>query len=144
MRCDRVFRWCAVIGAVCLSVAGASALAQDASDSDRQAPAYFVEAVFNTTTAQAIAQACPDLSFHIQAASIHSGAVMAQLEEEGYDITPGLTMPGFDPQIQVLQEEFLTRTGLREDGSSENACGAGMAEIEAQSGIGQFLEVIPE
>lgn len=105
------------------------------------APDYFIEGVFDTTTAQTLALSCPDLSFAIQAASVFSGEVMGRMAQAGFDVMSpdGVQVSGFDAGIKALQDAFVARHGLIADPGTDNVCRAGRAEIAAATGIGRFL-----
>jgi hypothetical protein len=123
--------------AVAVLLAAAPAAAQDLPP----APDYFVRAVFETTTAQSLALACPTLSFELRAASLHGGEVMARLAQDGFDTSSaqGIAVSGFEEALEALRAPFVARHDLEADPSNENACRAGMAEIAAGTGIARFL-----
>jgi len=116
-----------------------------AEERPRPAPEYFLQMVLATTTAQQLALACPSLSFEIVSASRDSGAVLSQLEADGFDgdlLEEQMVDP--TPIFEARQAAFLAKHGLTEGAAQERVCAAGVAEIADGSAIGTYLvEVTP-
>lgn len=126
------------IGLVALTWAGTAAAEL------RPAPDYFVDVTFATTTAQALAQACPTLSFALLAASRASNTVMQQLEADGFNLDM-LFDEMLDPtlQFETRRARFLERHDLTDRASPEAACRAGETELDEGTGIGAYLVRVP-
>ena len=104
------------------------------------APDYFVEGVYASATAQAVALACPGLSVDLHAAARLSDDILARLSADGFDPENLLTrMADPAPAIAALQDAFLARHGLADGAASEVACAAGAAEIAEDSAVGGLL-----
>ena len=125
-----------MVRAALLVLLGAPVAAQETVP----APVYFVEGVFASATAQAVALACPTLSVDPRAAAALSGGILARLTEDGFDPDNLLQrMEDPAPAIAALQDAFLARHGLAEGAASELACAAGEAEIAEESAVGDLL-----
>lgn len=106
----------------------------------RPAPDHFVQTAFATTTAQALALACPTLSFEILRAAQESGRVMGLLAQEGFDperLSEQMIDPA--PRFAELRAAFLEKHGLADGAPAEAVCAAGRAEIAEGSAIGGYL-----
>lgn len=127
--------------AAILLAATAPALAEDAAP----APDYFVTTVMETSTAQQLAVSCPTLSVHLGRMAERTEAVLAQLTEEGF-APENLLARMEDPadRIAILQNLFMDKHGLKEDGSTTAVCAAGQAEIAEGTGIGALLIGVAE
>lgn len=110
----------------------------------RPAPDAFIEVTFATTTAQALAQACPTLSFALLKASRASGEVMAALEADGFTLD-ALADEMIDPapRFETARRAFLERHDLVDGAASDAVCRAGLAEIADATQIGDFLTEVP-
>lgn len=118
--------------------------AQMAQAEPRPAPDYFVDVTFATTTAQALAQSCPRLSFALLGASRASNDVMKRLVADGFDLD-ALFDEMADPaeEFDARRQAFLARHSLEDVATTEAVCAAGLAEIADGSDIGRYLTEVP-
>lgn len=118
--------------------------AVSAAAQDRPAPDYYLDALINTTIAQQLALACPTLSVNLPRMADAAGAVIARLEEDGFDMTAENTgMADATQELAAMQDAFVVRHGL-EAPDQKAVCAAGVAEISAKSVMGSYLiEVQP-
>ena len=124
----------ALLAAVCL--VASPALAQDTL---RETPDYFAAAVFDVSTAQALARSCATISVDPVATVQRSEALLTQLVEDGFSTeAPHLEMDNPDAAIRELQAAFVERYGLVEP-SEERVCEVARLEITEGSGIGTIL-----
>lgn len=110
---------------------------------DAVAPDYFVETVVATGVAQQLARACPTLSLNPQTVAKDSDGLMNRLAEDG--IMLASEMPWADDasaRIEAEVEAFVAEYGL-DAPTEEKVCGAGRAEIAAESAIGRYLLEVP-
>lgn len=111
----------------------------------RPAPDYFVETAMETSTANILAVNCPRLSINLGVVAQRSAATLDRLTAEGF--TPRILAEEMeDPTeaIAVLQDAFTARHGLTDGAPEADVCAAGLAEMEAETGIGTLLVEVGE
>ncbi|UWQ22835.1 DUF5333 domain-containing protein [Jannaschia sp. W003] len=127
------------IGALALILAAAPAHAAE------PAPGYFVDAVFETTTAQALARGCAALSVDPIAAARVTEDVLGRLTADGF--TPETLAERMDDPADAIAERqaaFLARHELADGAPEAAVCAAGRAEIAEATPLGALLvEVAP-
>ena len=126
------------IASVCMI--GANAV----SAADRPAPAYYLEALIDTTTAQQLALSCPSLSVDLAVMAEATGVVINRLEADGFTMTAEQTgMLSSEDALTARQQVFVAKHGL-ETPTPDLVCAAGKAEIAEGTVMGSFLiEVQP-
>lgn len=118
-------------------------LAAPAAAETVPAPAYFAEGVFASSTAEALARACPTLTMDPIRAARMSEEVLRRLARDGFDPANLLTrMDDPAPAIAALQDAFLARHGLADDTSPRAACAAGHATMEEGTPVGALLREV--
>lgn len=133
-----------LLGLIAAGVFASSAAAQEAAE-PRPAPEYFVASVVASTTAQALAQACPTISLDPPRLQAMTTSILQQLESDGFDVTrPDAGMLPTAEAFETRQQAFLQKHGLDTDPTPENACAAALAEIAEGSEIGGLLVEVPE
>ena len=127
---------CAPLAAAIALVCGQGVAVADAA---RPAPDYFVRAVMETTTAQALARACPDISVNPATISVASGRVLEQLQADGFDAeTDDLGMQDPSEAIRAYQDAFVRKHDL--DGAdTARVCATARAEMAEGTAIGSYL-----
>ncbi|MEM7488733.1 MAG: DUF5333 family protein [Pseudomonadota bacterium] len=121
------------------------AVAAPAAADPLPAPDYFVASAFETSTAQAIALSCSNLSVDPAAVARHSDDVMTALAADGFT-AENVSERMADPSgaIATLQAAFLARHDLAEGAPEEAVCAAGRREMAEGSALGALLtEVAP-
>ncbi|WP_147124538.1 DUF5333 family protein [Shimia ponticola] len=109
---------------------------------EQQAPDYFVEVMFNTTTAERLAQFCPTVTVNAVHAQLQSEALVNRLTDEGYgDVTSFGTLAGLEEGVAELQAAFLETHALAGAGP-DRVCEVAQAEIENATALGAYLMVI--
>lgn len=120
---------------IALALVPVEALAQDL----RPTPDYFAEAVFEMSTAQALALSCSRISLDPVAAAARSERLLTALERDGFSLdAPQDQMDDPDAAIRALQTAFVERYALVNPGE-QRVCDVAAAEIEAGTGIGLLL-----
>lgn len=122
--------------AIIALLAASPALAQD----QQAAPQYFVDAAFQTSTAQVLAVNCSVLSIDLGAMARTTDATLAQLAEDGF--TPeNMEARMADPTdtIAAMQSSFLEKHGLANGAPETAVCAAGQREIAEDTPIGALL-----
>jgi hypothetical protein len=110
-----------------------------AQDELRPTPAYFAEAVFDMSTAQALARSCSSISVDPDAAAERASALLAALAEDGFSTdTPFAEMREPDAAIRDLQQDFVGRYGLQQPDEAR-VCAVAGEEIDAGTGVGLLL-----
>ena len=111
---------------------------------DRPAPAYYLDALINTTTAQQLALACPSLSVDLAVMAQASGVVINRLEADGFTMTAEQTgMRPSEDALATRQQAFVAKHGLDQP-TSERVCAAGKAEIAEGTVMGSYLVEVKE
>ena len=104
------------------------------------APDYFVAAAFASSTAQAVARSCPDLSVDPVVAARETEAVLARLEADGFTPeTIATEMADPTQAIAALQDGFRARHDLADGAPPAAVCAAGRAEIAGGTDVGRML-----
>ncbi len=116
------------------------ALATPAWAELRPAPEYFLDVIVATSTAQELARACPTVSIDPVVVGNASGAVLSQLEEDGFDVlADDLGMEDTGPGIQQRQDAFVAKHGLADRADAETVCAAARLEMAEGTQIGTYL-----
>lgn len=111
----------------------------------RPAPGYFLDAIVATSTAQQLALSCPEVSIDPVIIGKASGAVLTQLEADGFDVNAAdMGMLDASADIQARQEAFVAKHGLAEGASTEAVCAAARAEMADGTDIGTYLVEVAE
>lgn len=106
----------------------------------RPAPAYFLDAIVATSTAQQLAQSCPDISIDPVIVSQASGDVLTQLEADGFDVSADdMGMLDASAEIQERQDAFLTKHALSNGAQTDEVCAAARLEMAEGTQIGTYL-----
>ena len=112
---------------------------------DRPAPAYFLDVVMASSTAQQLALACPSISVDVIVVAKASGEVMTQLETDGFDTTTdSLGMTDTSDAFAARQDAFLARHDLQDGATADVVCAAARAEMAQGTLIGSYLMEAPE
>ncbi|MEM1065338.1 MAG: DUF5333 family protein [Pseudomonadota bacterium] len=143
----RVSRALALFLALVLAfMAAAPALAQTtAQDAElRPTPAYFAQAVFDLSMAQALARSCSTISVDPVKSAARAEDLLTELAEDGFDTgAPHEQMADPNAAIAALQTEFAAEYDLQSP-SEEEVCGIAGEEMAAASGIGALLVEVAE
>ena len=111
----------------------------------RPAPAYFLDAIVASTTAQQLARSCPDVSVDPVVVSNASGGVLNRLEADGFDVTTAdLGMQDATDAIKERQDAFLAKHTLSDGASIESVCAAARVEMAEGTQIGTYLVEVSE
>jgi hypothetical protein len=122
-----------------LALAAILAAMPAAAQEARPTPDYFAEAVFDMSTAQALARSCTRVSVDPIAAAARSELLLTSLDRDGFSLdAPHEQMDDPDAAIRALQTAFVERYALDKPGE-ERVCDVALAEIAAGSGIGMLL-----
>ena len=106
---------------------------------EQKAPDYFIEVMFNTTTAERLAQFCPTVSVNSAYAQRQSEALVSRLSEDGYgDVSTFGELAGLEDGVAQMQDDFLARHGLAGAGV-DRVCEVAHAELEDQTSLGAYL-----
>jgi len=106
---------------------------------EQQAPDYFIEVMFNTTTAERLAQFCQTVTVDTLHAQAQSEALINRLGEDGYgDVTSFGTLAGLEEGVVAMQTAFLEEYGLAGAGP-ERVCEVAEAEIDQGTTLGAYL-----
>lgn len=109
-----------------------------AATAETQAPDYYVDAVFAVSTAELLANFCPQVGFASDLATAEAEAVLARLAEDGITGDGVLRLIGVDTGVEALQGAFMAQYGLDEP-SEDKICAAARAEMDTGSPIGAVL-----
>lgn len=106
----------------------------------RPAPGYFLDAIVATSTAQQLAQSCPEISVDPVVVSKASGDVLTQLEADGFDVNAAdLGMLDATEEILKRQADFLDKHALSDGAETDDVCAAARQEMAEGSQIGTYL-----
>ncbi len=106
----------------------------------RPAPGYFLDAIVATSTAQQLAQSCPEISVDPVVVSQASGDVLTQLEADGFDVAASdLGMLDASAEIQQRQDAFLSKHDLSNGANTDDVCAAARVEMAEGTQIGAYL-----
>ena len=123
----------AIIISALAIVPGISASAQTA------APTYYVEALFAVSTAEQLANFCPQVSMNLQATNEASETLLARLSADGIEGNAITELTGVEAAVADLQAQFVETYGLDDDPTEEVLCNAALSEIEQESAVGEYL-----
>lgn len=105
----------------------------------RPTPAYFAQTIFDSSMAQALAQACGTVSVDPGRAAERGEALLIALQEDGFSPTePQTEMIDPDAAIRSLQEAFVARYAL-DSPDEARVCEIARAEMDAETGLGLLL-----
>lgn len=120
-----------------------SGAAGQEADALRPTPDYFAEALFDLSTAQALARACRTVSVDPVRVQDRAGRLLTALEADGFSIdAPQDEMENPEAAIAALQAEFVERHAI-EAPEEVRVCEVAMTEIADGSGIGRLLVEVP-
>lgn len=111
----------------------------------RPAPAYFLDVIVATATAQQLARSCPDVSVDPVAVSNASGDVLNRLESDGFDVTAAdMGMLDASNAIKERQDAFLAKHTLFDGASTKLVCDAAQVEMAEGTQVGGYLVEVSE
>ncbi|MEM1302264.1 MAG: DUF5333 family protein [Pseudomonadota bacterium] len=106
---------------------------------EQQAPDYFIEVMFNTTTAERLAQFCPTVTVDSSHAQEQSEALVERLGADGYgDVTDFGNLSGLEDGVAAMQVAFLEKHSIAGAGP-DRVCEVAKEEIEGETSLGAFL-----
>ncbi|MEL6913269.1 MAG: DUF5333 family protein [Pseudomonadota bacterium] len=118
----------------------AALLGAGAASAEAVAPDYYLDALFAVTTAERLAQFCPEVDVSLAAANAASEALLSRLAEDGL-VGDALTeLSGVEYGVGLRQASFMERHGLNAP-SVEEICAAAEAEMAEGSALGGLLMV---
>ncbi len=130
------------LAVISLALTAAPAAAQEAAL--RPTPAYFAQAVFDLSMAQALARSCSTISVDPVKSAARAETLLAELAEDGFDTgAPHEQMDNPNAAIAELQTAFAERYDLQSP-SEDEVCGIAGEEMAAASGIGALLVAVAE
>lgn len=124
-------RYTALTRAVAICVAGSAA-------AETVAPDYYLDALFAVSTAERLAQFCPDVDVSLEAANSASELLLSRLATDGI-VGDALTeLSGVEAGVGSRQAAFMERHALAAP-STNDICAAAFSEIDEGSALGQLL-----
>ena len=125
-----------MIRAAVISLACATPVA---AEDLRPAPEYFVDALFATSMAQALAEICEDLGLNFPQMQVTFDTLNTQLSADGFDTEePFKDMQDMTGQVHQRQSAFLEKHPI-EGATPDEACAAARSEMAEGSAIGALL-----
>lgn len=106
---------------------------------ETNAPDYFIQSVFDVSTAEQLVAGCPTVSFHHEFAVTQSDLLFERLDADGLDrVTFYDNLVGVEDAVAELQTAFVATYDLATP-TTAKVCAAAMAEIEAETILGGYL-----
>ncbi|MEL6609897.1 MAG: DUF5333 family protein [Pseudomonadota bacterium] len=105
-----------------------------------EAPDYFVQSIFDATTAEQLAIFCDSVDMDPEGAQAATNALLERLAGDGFD-DPAVypTFTGVEEGVSTRQDAFVARYAL-DDPTGDKVCEAARAEMAAGSGISEYLK----
>ncbi|MEM9436603.1 MAG: DUF5333 family protein [Pseudomonadota bacterium] len=107
------------------------------------APDYYIEALFAVSTAEQLANFCPEIAFDLSYANTRSNALLERLAGDGISGDALTVMAGIEEGVAKLQEAFVARHGLASP-SGDVVCEVARSEIAEASAVGAYLKDVDE
>ncbi|MEM9349351.1 MAG: DUF5333 family protein [Pseudomonadota bacterium] len=103
------------------------------------APDYYIEALFAVSTAEQLANFCPEIAFNLHHAERMSTALLKRLADDGIEGDALSTLNGVEAGVATLQDGFVARHSLGSP-TGEAVCDVARSEIAEASAIGAYLK----
>ena len=133
----------AFVAASALTALSSQAQSDDGA-APKEAPQYFIDGIFEATTAETLANFCPDVQLNIQQAQAQAEYLLTRLSEDGFgDVSQFVSLDGIDGGVLELQSQYMEDKGLT-GADQARVCAVAQTEIDDQSAIGAYLVRVSE